>query len=341
MKRYHYLTAGGLLLSLLLGRATDGQAQRRPNTHFAPYSTVSFGGGTSTYYGDLAGYGKFIKSTFTLPRWNVAVGYTRQFTPNFAARASFTWARITGDDYTYNKGSISNQPVVEQDLVYYIRNLHFRNDLKEFALTGIYNFRPDGRNSNARARFTPYIFGGVALVAHSPEARTRYSESSPDSSRRWTKLQPLHTEGQGQPGRDKPYSLVTVAIPVGIGARYKINESFNLSFDVSYRYTFTDYLDDVGAGYADPATLQGLASQLADRRQELNAARTKSAPDRYTALREKYAASDATTQATLATLLTSPDQMRGADGLLNDGYLLTNISIHYIIPGKIKCPPIR
>ena len=94
----------------------------------------------------------------------------------------------------------------EKYALQYIRNLHFRNDLKEFAITGIYNFIADGRNSNARAKFTPYVFGGLALVAHSPEAITLRSEfgsvTITDLSK-WVKLQPLHTEGQGQPGYQK------------------------------------------------------------------------------------------------------------------------------------------
>lgn len=341
MKKDQYAVAVVAVLLWVLGSVTETWAQRRPNTRFVPYSYVSFGAGSSTYYGELAGYRKPIKSTFTLPRWNVGIGYTRQFTPHFAARASFTWARITGDDYTYNKGVISNQPVIEEDLPLYVRNLHFRNDLKEFALTGIYNFIADGRNPNVRAKFTPYIFGGIALVAHSPQARTRYSETSADSSQRWVKLQPLRTEGQGQPGRDKPYSLVTVSIPVGIGARYMINESFNVGIEIGYRYAFTDYLDDVGGSYDATGNLQGLAQQLGDRRQEQFAARVKGQRDRYAVLREKYDASDATTQAAIADILTSPGQIRGANGIFNDGYLLTNVSIHYIIPTKIKCPPIR
>ncbi len=306
---------------LLLVRPTETVAQRRINTRFVPYSSVSFGVGSSHYYGDLAGYRQVIRSTFIMPRWNVGLGYTRQFTPHFAARAMFTWARISGDDYTFNKSRM------EQNAVQYVRNLHFRNDLKEFAITGIYNFVADGRNSNYRAKMTPYLFGGVALLAHSPEARTpAVPDNEPYEARKWVKLQPLHTEGQGQPGYDKPYSLVTAAIPVGIGIRYMLNENFNVGFEVGYRYTFTDYLDDTGGPYANPANLQGLAALMADRRTELKDARTNA--DRN-----------------LSTIAPTSDAFtttsRGEKGILTDGYILTSFQIHYIIPGKIKCPPLK
>ena len=328
MKNYKQLLAGSAAaVCLLIGQATESSAQRRYNTHFLPYSSVTFGGGTSTYFGDLAGYSKPFKSLFTLPRWNVGVGYTRQFTPRFAARAMFTWARITGDDYTYNKNDI------QDNLPQYARNLHFRNDLKEFAITGIYNFKPDGRNPENRARFTPYLFGGLALVAHSPEALT---PDSAGTGQHWVKLQPLHTEGQGQPGRAKPYSLVTIAIPVGIGARYKLNESFNLGVEIGYRYTFTDYLDDVGPGVDAPRdTQQGVATSITNRRYEKTAARAHNHPDRFTVLQNLINSGDPDVQAALNS------NVRGATGIFSDGYLLTNFSIQYIIPTKIKCPPIK
>ncbi|GAB4016377.1 outer membrane beta-barrel protein [Spirosoma sp. KCTC 42546] len=326
MNNYKQLVISAAAVWLLTGLLTESWAQRRPNTHFVPYSSVTFGGGTSTYFGDLAGYSHPFKSLFTLPRWNLGIGYTRQFTPNFAARATFTWARITGDDYTFGK-SDPNKFAAQ-----YARNLHFRNDLKEFAVTGIYNFIEDGRNSSVRAKFTPYVFGGLALVAHSPEARTPTASDTSNQygARTWVKLQPLHTEGQGQPGYQKPYSLVTLAIPVGIGARYRLNENFNLGVEIGYRYTFTDYLDDVGGPYASPDALQGLAKTMSDRRLEPDASRVN--VTRNPSVQDFRQ--------------TNPDQftttaMRGADGIFNDGYLLTTFSIQYIIPIKIKCPPTK
>ncbi len=309
---------------LLVANAHEGLAQRRPNAQFLPYSEVGFGAGTSTYFGDLAGYRQAYKALFTLPRWNASLMYTRHFTPNFAARVGFTWARITGDDYTFNNGNIA------QNGVFFTRNLHFRNDLKEFAITGIYQFTPDGHSANHRAPLTTYIFGGVALVAHSPEARLPVSERA-DSSRRWVKLQPLGTEGQGQPGYAKPYSLVTVAIPVGIGIRYALNESFNLAAEIGYRYTFSDYLDDVGGPYANPNDLQGLAKIFGNRTGETIAARAN--VDRTAGIQQAQAAG------------IDPAQTgRGGASVklpLKDSYLLTSFQIHYIIPGKIRCPPVR
>jgi hypothetical protein len=321
--RYKGIWSTGILSALVLcGSVHEGVAQRRLNPRFSPYSTVSFGVGTANYYGDLAGYKQPFDS-FKLTRWNAALAYTRHFTPKLAARASFTYARLVGDDYMASKGNPTKNAVL------FARNLHFRNDVKEFAVTGMYQFIPEGRNSNDRPKIAPYLFLGIALVAHSPEARTPFNEVNADSSRRWVKLQPLRTEGQGQPGYAKPYSLITAAIPAGLGVRYAVNENFSVGGEIGFRYTFTDYLDDVGGNYADPAILQGLATVVADRRLENTAARKNN--DR--------------TAAGAEVLASNPDAftstVRGAKGLLTDGYLITNFHVIYVIPGKIKCPPIR
>lgn len=330
MNHYKQFTVGVLTVCLLLETLTTSVAQqkRKPNTHFLPYSSVTFGVGSSTYFGELNPYSTPFKSLFTLPRWNIGLGYTRQFTPHFAARAMFTWARIVGDDYTYAKSN------PEKYALQYIQNFHFRNDIKEFGITGIYNFVEDGRDSKARARFTPYLFGGIALVAHSPEAKTP-AATDPASQQyapgTWVKLQPLHTEGQGQPGYQKPYSLVTMAIPVGIGARYRLNEDFNIGFEIGYRMTLTNYLDDVGGAYANADALQGLSAIMADRRLEPTAARVNA--DRLATLQQLAQ--------THPEYFTTGARGGGPTKLPKDGYLLTNISIQYIIPTKIKCPPIK
>ena len=182
---YRFIFALGVLSALLVGGGrNEGYAQRRPNSQFLPYSSVGFGAGTSTYFGDLAGYGRPLKALVTLPRWNAGLMFSRQFTPRLGARASFTWARITGDDYTYAKGD----PVTYAPQ--FVRNLHFRNDLKEFALVGTYDFIPGGRTPRDRPKLTPYAFLGVALVAHNPKALTgRPAEAQRDSTQRWVALQ--------------------------------------------------------------------------------------------------------------------------------------------------------
>ena len=311
-----------LVYLLLLQTNLSNAQQRRLNTHFLPYSSISFGAGSSTYFGDLAGPSQPFRTLATLPRWHVGLGFTRQLTPHFAARASFTWVRIVGDDYTYSKSNPT------KFAAQFVRNLHFRNDVKELAFTGIYNFVADERNPQNRAQFTPYVFGGLALIAHNPEALIP-SGTTNTNTRQWVKLQPLHTEGQGQPGYEAPYSLLSVAIPMGVGMRYRLNEDFNVGFEIGLRLTFTDYLDDVAGSYAQPDAVQGLSKSMADRRFEFDAARVNM--NRIITAQQIYQEKP--------DLFTS--SIRGNTGLIKDGYLLVNLSIHYILPIRIKCPPIK
>ncbi len=89
---------GAVLAALVLGASEGARAQFK-SSNFVPYSSVSVGVGTSSYYGDMASYSRPLASTFGMLRWSATANYTRHFTPRFGARASFTWARITGDDY--------------------------------------------------------------------------------------------------------------------------------------------------------------------------------------------------------------------------------------------------
>src|SRR5690606_12602730 len=78
---------------------------------------------------------------------------------------------------------------------------------------------------------------------------------------------PLGTEGQHSTLDEgdsnygiKPYKLIQPAIPFGLGVRFRLNEVMDFSAELSFRYLFTDYIDDVSANYVD---LDVLDSDLA------------------------------------------------------------------------------
>ena len=338
--RYRSFFTLGILSVLFVGAATHGSyAQRRQNNQFLPYSEFGFGAGTSTYFGDLAGYSQPFKSLTTMPRWNVGLSFARQFTPRLGARASFTWARISGDDYTYAKNNPTGYPAQ------FIRNLHFRNDLKEFALLGTFDLIPAGRTPRNRPQVVPYIFAGFALVAHNPKALTgRPAEGQPDSTQRWVALQPLGTEGQGQPGYAKPYSLVTLSIPVGVGVKYKLSEYVSLAAEIRLAPTLSDHLDDVGGAYPNPGDLASpLARAFSNRGIIDNGNGSLSFAEQYAA-RSGDNRQPGFDQIAAAGLNPAEFTQRGGAGriaLLKDSYLLTSFQIRYIIPAKIKCPPLR
>lgn len=320
---------GTVLFTLLLTYTSE--AQRRRKTPFEQYSTVNFGLGTSSYLGELAPYRTPVRTVFSMMRWNVNGSYTRHFTPHLAARLGLTWARLAGDDEYYNRGG---NPYPS----FYVRNLHFRNDAKELSLVGIFKLRGDGRSPNRRIAFSPYLFGGVALLAHNPKAKT---PDSPEFDNKWVALQPLGTEGQGQPGYAKPYSLVTYSIPFGAGFTWKINAEWNISIEGGFRFSGSDYLDDVGGLFPDPTVLKTpLARAMSNRTLEPISART--GQDRTDIVRRITQPNADPSVDPFADPLGGWQQgdYRGSP-TRNDQYLLSSITVSYILPSKIKCPPIR
>lgn len=244
-------------------------------------------------------------------------------TRRFSVRGQFTWVQIMGDDYTYAK---TNPSLLATQ---FARNLHFRNNIKELSVSGIYQFVPNGRRADQRAAFSPYVFLGVAVMAHNPQAQTPTATNDNNAGfapRTWVSLQPLHTEGQGLAGNSKPYALVVMSFPVGFGLRYRLNEDVDLGFEVGYRYTTSDYLDDVASNYATSGSLQGVGALLSDRRFEVDAARANVS---RSAIVQQIAQADPSAFSTTR---------RGETGKLKDSYLLTNFSIHYMLSGRIKCP---
>lgn len=144
------------------------------------------------------------------------------------------------------------------------RNLSFFTDILEFSAMYDYNFRPFGIDKY-EYRFTPYVVGGVALFHFNP--KTEYKGNVYE-------LQPLNTEGQNlikYPNKNS-YALTTLAIPLGAGLRFALTDHLRLDLEFNYRFTTTDYLDDVSGTYADNSTIKSnygeISAALADRRVE-------------------------------------------------------------------------
>jgi len=327
------IIVGTVLFTLFV--TLQSEAQRRRRTPFEQYTTVSFGAGTSSYVGDLAPYRTPVNTLFKTMRWNVNAAYTKHFTPHLAARLGFTWAQIFSDDEYYNRGGLPSSSG-------YVRNLHFRNNLKEFSVVGIYKFMGDGRSPNRRSKFTPYIFAGIALLAHNPKAMvpdTTPYEMYP-KNKRWIALQPLGTEGQGQSEGAKPYSLVTYSIPFGLGFTWKINDQWNIGVEGGFRFTGSDYLDDVSTFYPNPDILKNdMARAMSNRTREQIAARTKN--DRKATV-SRIVYPNEPNRDPFATPLDGWKQgdYRG-NAARKDALILSSFTVSYVLPTKIKCPPIR
>ncbi len=196
--------------------------------------------GLSGYQGELSpladGFhqGKLNPSAGVFLRYNIL--------PRWSVRTALTWARIEAAD------AEAFSPVQRQ------RNLSFRSDIGELA--GIVEwhlvpFLPQGNKVNPVA---PYLFAGLAVFHHNPKALYQGN---------WIALQPLGTEGQGMPGRPKPYALWQVAVPMGGGVKIHLGYGWTLGLELGLRKTFTDYLDDVSTTYVNYRELAAAHGELA------------------------------------------------------------------------------
>jgi hypothetical protein len=79
-------------------------------------------------------------------------------------------------------------------------------------------------------------------------------------------LRDLRTEGQ-----TSEYKKSTIVIPYGAGIKYNVGGKWTLGAELGYRYTRTDFLDDVSGYYAPASALPTpLSVVLADQLRRAN-----------------------------------------------------------------------
>lgn len=217
-----------------------------------PYShsqTYEIGGflGFSNYMGDLQ------QTNFELITTNVALGvFTRiNLNNSFSLKAHIYKGEISGSDANYQELKTIRE-----------RNLSFRSHIFELGLQAEVTFSQFGELQKRLA--APYVFVGISAYYFNPQA---------EYDGRWISLQPLGTEGQTLPNSNKSkYNRFQVAIPIGIGFNVNLNKKMILGFELGFRKTFTDYLDDTSSTYPDLEALRlenPVAAQLSYRTPEL------------------------------------------------------------------------
>ena len=168
-----------------------------------------------------------------------------------SSEQAVTYGRVSGSDRNFNESEI--------------RNLTFRSSIWELEVMAEYHLLPFIPGMS-KLTFSPYVTAGVAAFRYQPQAP--YENT-------WLNLRGLGTEGQTVPGSNaSPYGEYSVSFPVGIGFKKTITDALTFGLEVTYRYTLTDYLDDVSRNYVDPAVLATsptpeITPILADRRAEI------------------------------------------------------------------------
>lgn len=227
------------------------------NSASAQYESVVMEGelgisaGAAHYFGDL-------NTSARLNRPKLAIGafFRKQFGNYVGLRVSAHYAQLGYSDVYSTDNEYQRR-----------RNLSFNTNIFELALQGDFNFFKFIPGDPAH-RFTPYVTLGVGVFSYDPYA---YLEGQK------VFLRPLGTEGQGNaayPDR-KPYSTMGICVPFGVGVKYALNDRMNIGAELTYRFTNTDYLDDVSKTYvgADkfptlPDGSPSVAQKLQDRSYE-------------------------------------------------------------------------
>jgi hypothetical protein len=251
--------------------------------------------GASNYIGDLSNNNSIVLSE-TYPSAAIIGRYN--ISEKWSLKGFFGYGKISGSDANATTTGVR------------ARNLSFYTDIYEASLHLEFNLVRNSVRYGAKRKFIPYIIGGVGLFNFNPKAD--YAGVSYE-------LMPLGTEGQGSTTyNDKlKYSLTQVCIPIGFGIRKKITPNFCIGAEIGFRYTLTNYLDDVGGIYGSASVIGRangpIAKVMSDRSNEISS-------DGQNLFAEG-----------------NPRSFKSIN--INDIYIMGGISFTYVIPNTgMRCP---
>lgn len=291
------------------------------------YNALGISINALNYYGDIAPRPSKLSTDISFTRPAIGISFAHRFGPRYTLQAQFMYGNLKGsDNKSADQGDLSN------GVFRYQRNLSFRNQLKELSVVAVFDLFENESTYIGRVAWTPYAFIGAAGFLNNPEAQAPATDlqgnALPDAGK-WVKLRPLGTEGQYSKLDPtdanygiKPYKVAQIAIPFGLGIRLRLTEVLDFSADIGFRYTFTDYLDDVSKNYVDLGVLNSpLAKAMSYRTGELGALKN---PTTYTAR-------DGNTYTVESGYgMEHHDNMRGSKND-KDVYMVTSFKISYIL----------
>ena len=239
------------------------------------YVSIAFTLSALNYYGDLAPNPSPFSTDISFTRPAIGLSVSQRLGPRYTLAASFMYGTLRGSDFA----SADPNDQTNGKFRYY-RNLSFRNRIKELSVVASFDLYENQHSYLNRVKWTPYAFGGLAIFHHNPQAiaplRGLEDQALPEAGE-WVSLQKLGTEGQYSNLEPtdanygiKPYKLIQLAIPMGIGARFRLHDVVDFSAELGFRYLFTDYIDDVSRNYVDLGVFDSeLARALSYRSNEL------------------------------------------------------------------------
>lgn len=251
LKMIQKLFTQSVLLIFLFLTASEAYSQGfyNANSWRKQRNEINISIGVTNFLGDLGGRDR-VGTNFIwdleLSKTRPAIGfnYLYYLGKHIALRPQLSIGKVGGDDKLTQESFRNN------------RNLNFESLILEGALTfewqflkekagNIYNIKSNTGKKLGLKSFSLgfYITGGVGGFYFNPKSK------GADGAK--YELFPLKTEGQGMSGGPAPYKRVSVCIPIGFGLRKSINRNSGIKLELTHRFTFTDYIDDVSTVYYD------------------------------------------------------------------------------------------
>jgi hypothetical protein len=233
MKKHLLIT---LIAVILLPHLADAQRWKRFR------SQVIGGIGVTNFLGDLGGgpgIGRDFIWDLDLPatRPSLMIGYRYQFNSYLFGRANLQWGILRADD-DFTTEEFRNGRALKFRTGYIELDLMAEFYLVQNSRGNLYRLR--GIRGRKGLKMDLYVFGGIGFMYFNPKGEYQGT---------WHKLQPMGTEGQGLPGEPDKYSRTTFTIPYGVGIGKSIDRYWGINAELTFRQTFSDYIDDVSTDY--------------------------------------------------------------------------------------------
>ena len=302
-----------IVVSLVL--SDDASAQKF--TKRKRYFSFGWSIGACNYVGDLDPGESFYNPAFSKTGLHLGLfGGMFRWKPRVSFRGALAYNMIRGNDAVSDGDG--------NDVFRKARNLNFVNHMAELKVDMIYDLFANKGTYLKRPDYTPYAFIGLAIFYQTP-----YTTDAAGN------MINLRTYNNGNNSEGVQSSPVQIAVPFGLGIRKKMNKEWDFAFEMGWRMTFSDYLDDVSNKYTD------MSSNKAVR-----ALQTRSHGPEMMAFALKNGLG------TIYDPVLGTDVINGwgnnATGLdkrgtstYNDWYIVTNIQITKVMKGGVRCPKFR
>ena len=202
---------------------------------FAQRHEIGIQLGTSNLVGDIG------KTKYLNPMPNNLDNISNEGIPFYAAimyRMNFNPYQSLRFRFAYNHVQFNDKYAQE----YYRQNRGYSDTNSVYELSAIfdYNFLPV--NDEQRSMLSPYIFGGLSGLFFSNTQITAVNDFNRDSS--GNAITPTSDEDFNTNFTyGKSATKFSVAIPFGVGLKYKFNYNWAIFGELMFRATFTDAID--------------------------------------------------------------------------------------------------